>query len=244
MPLKTVPFRSRIEKLKAPATWVAPRSKTLHNPAGSASTRGHTMATRCYKLTTQENTTKNNTLWGEGVTHKTSGEGALCTGGWLHAYTDPLLAILLNPVHANIKNPKLWLAYGSGKYNNDKGLKIGFSQLKTVKELPLLEVTETQRTAFGILCALEVCKDSSFAQWANDWLSGKDRSQSAAYAPHAAHADYASDTAASAAYASYAAYAAASDTTAAYSASAASAAASAAYSVNLKKLARKAMKVN
>ena len=58
--------------------------------------------TKLYKLTDQNHQTRNNTKWGAGVTHTASGQGDLCTAGWLHAYTSPLLAVLLNPIHANI----------------------------------------------------------------------------------------------------------------------------------------------
>jgi hypothetical protein len=146
------------------------------------------MATRVYKLTTQGDTTHNSTLWGPGVSHTTDGSGELCSNGWLHAYTHPLLAVLLNPMHADIRKPKLWLAYGSGKRKDDRGLKVGFTTLKTVKELPLPEITTVQRVAFAIYCALEVYKEPSFAQWAAKWLSGEDRSKDAAAYADAAYA--------------------------------------------------------
>ena len=156
------------------------------------------MATKCYKLTTQNNFTMKKTLWGENVSHSVSGKGELCSAaGWLHAYSHPLLAVLLNPIHANIKNPKLWEAYGSGLKKSDHGLKLGFTKLTTKKEIALPVITDTQKIAFAILCALEVCKEPRFVTWANNWLSGKDRTADAA-----AYAAY------DAAYAAYAAYAA------------------------------------
>ena len=178
------------------------------------------MTTRVYKLTTQQNTTHNDTPWGTNVSHKTDGEGDLCGPGWLHAYTDPLLAVLLNPQHANIINPKLWLAYGSGQHKNDNGLKVGFTKLTTKQELPLPVITATQKIAFGILCALEVYKAPTFVSWALKWLSGEDRSIEVAYAAGAAYDAYA-----------------------AYAASAADAAGAAGKPLNLKALAKKAMKV-
>jgi len=148
------------------------------------------------------------TLWGEGISHTASGEGELCSAaGWLHAYSHPLLAVLLNPIHANIKNPKLWEAYGSGLKKSDHGLKLGFTKLTTKKEIALPVITDTQKIAFAILCALEVCKEPRFVTWANNWLSGKDRTADAAayaVANAAANATYAAINAARAAY--YAAY--------------------------------------
>ena len=46
-------------------------------------------------------------------------------------------------------------------------------ELKT--ELPLPSVTVEQRVKFAILCAQFVCKKKSFNRWAENWLSGKDR---------------------------------------------------------------------
>ena len=63
-----------------------------------------------YKLTDENDRTYNDTQWGEGVTHETSGEGKLCGEGWIHAYIDPLLAVFLNPIHACFTNPHMWEA--------------------------------------------------------------------------------------------------------------------------------------
>ena len=138
--------------------------------------------TTCYKLTRRDNTTYNKCLWGEDVTHETSGEGGLCSSGWLHAYQHPLIAVFMNPIHAKVKNPKLWECIGDGKYLDDRGLKCGFTRLTTVKEISLPEVSATQRVAFAILCAKEVCKDPEWSAWADNWLSGKDRTRESARA--------------------------------------------------------------
>jgi len=198
------------------------------------------VATKCYKLTTQDNFIMNDTLWREGISHTTSGEGELCSAGWLHAYSHPLLAVLLNPMHANISNPKLWEAYGSGMKKSDHGLKIGFTKLTTKKGIALSVVTDIQKVIFAILCALEVYKEPSFVTWADNWLSNKDRSASttetvpnmASVAYNAAYATYA------AVYAAY--YAADAATNAAYAAR--YAAVNAVYDIDLIKLAKKAMK--
>jgi hypothetical protein len=124
----------------------------------------------------------------------------------------------MNPVHADIENPILWEGKGEGEAKFEP-LKCGFRKFTTLKKIPLPEVTDVQKVAFGILCAKEVYKDkdSSWNQWADKWLSGEDRTKSSA--------DAAADAAASAAYAAYAAYYA----YYAYYASAAEYAANAAY---------------
>ena len=152
-----------------------------------------------YKLTDKNCCTYNGTSWGVNVTHEGTSEGELCGPGWIHAYTDPRLAVLFNPIHAAFSKPRLWEAKGKvGK--EDRGLKVGCKKLTTLKEIPLPEITNSQRVLFAILCALEVCLDGAFIKWANDWLSGVDRSAYAAAnaANAAAYAAYAAADAANA----------------------------------------------
>jgi hypothetical protein len=135
--------------------------------------------TALYKLTDEQDRTRGGTQWGEGVTHEASGEGELCGPGWIHAYTDPLLAVLLNSIHANFRSPHLWEATGVvGK--TDHGLKVGCTRLTTLRRVPLPEVTTEQRVRFGILCALAVCDEPGWRVWAERWLSGEDRTAEAA----------------------------------------------------------------
>ena len=153
---------------------------------------------KCYKLTTQENTTYGGCLWGEGVTHKTSGRGNLCSKGWFHAYPHPLIAILLNPIHANIQNPKLWECEGEGEHKENRGLKGGYTKLTTVREIPLPSITCEHKIRFAIFCAQEVYSNKSWQRWAEAWLDGSDRTADAAvYAAEAVDADiaYAADAA-------------------------------------------------
>lgn len=150
-----------------------------------------------YKLTTSDHKTRkgeyNETKWGPGVTHTAPGNGSLCSPAYIHAYTTPLLAVLLNSIHANLANPVLWRCVG--KVEASDGLKAGCTILKTVKEISLPEITTTQRVAFAILVALNCYKDKGFARWARAWLRGEDRS----YAAHAAHAAAAAHAAVAAA---------------------------------------------
>ena len=141
--------------------------------------------TTLYKLTDQAGYTRkgkaNGCLWGNGVSHSGTGEGDLCGPGYIHAYTDPLLALLLNPIHASIKNPRLWVCEGEIA-KSDRGLKVGCVELTAVSEIPVPAVTEEHRIRFGILCALEVYDDKEFASWARSWLDDKDRTAIAAHA--------------------------------------------------------------
>ena len=77
------------------------------------------------KLTDSKDKTRNNTQWGENITHTTNGKGDLCTNGWIHYYDSPLLAVLLNPIHGNFSNPHLWKIKVGKKVKKDHGLKFG-----------------------------------------------------------------------------------------------------------------------
>jgi hypothetical protein len=159
---------------------------------------------KLYKLTDVDGYTRNNTRWGKNVTHTTDGSGELCGPGWLHAYTDPLLAVLLNPIHCNYSSFRLWEAEGEiGK--NDMGLKVGTRSLTTIREIPIPKITIKQKIRFAIFCAMAVYNDTTWTDWAKQWLSGKGRSaDAAAGAAEAAEAEAAA-RAAKAARAGYAA---------------------------------------
>ena len=133
-----------------------------------------------YKLTDKQMQTYNGFQWELNVTRFTDGKGHLCSPGWLHSYSDPLLAVLLNPIHANIENPRLFLGKASGAFLNDKGLKQGYTNLTLIKELPIPTISINQKVAFAILCALEVYKFLNFNAWAHKWLASIDRSYNSA----------------------------------------------------------------
>ena len=142
---------------------------------------------KLFKLTDSCGKTRNDTQWGPGVSHSGTGQGELCGPGWIHAYEHPLVAVLLNPIHANIQNPRLWEAEGEIAMR-DGQLKCGCRKLTTVREIPIPAVTTEMRVRFGILCAKEVCACSAWNAWADRWLSGEDRTQAAAERARAAGA--------------------------------------------------------
>jgi hypothetical protein len=166
-----------------------------------------------YKLTDRDGYTRrgssNEMKWEPGQTVEAQGTGGLCTDGVIHAYRDPLLAVLLNPVHADYKDPLLWEAAGANVID-EKADKLGVKSLRVIKHIPLPEITREARIRFAIACALEVYSEATFVQWACVWLSGKDRSAEAAE-PAAARAARAAAAAAeeAAAWAARAAEAAA-----------------------------------
>jgi len=133
-----------------------------------------------YKLTDQNGETYGQTQWGDGVTHEAPGTGGLCGPGWIHVYRDPLLAAMLNPIHAGFTNPRLWECRCDGHFLGDGQIKEGWSRVTTRREIALPAVTITQRVSFGILCAKAVCRDWAWRRWADRWLSGQDRTARAA----------------------------------------------------------------
>ena len=134
---------------------------------------------KLYKLTDRYGQTWGGTQWGPGVSHSGTGALWLCGPGWIHAYEHPLVAVLLNPIHANFKNPRLWEAEGEVGLR-DGPLKCGCKTLTTVREIPLPAITTEIRVRFAIMCAKEVCACLSWEAWADRWLSGEDRTQAAA----------------------------------------------------------------
>ena len=196
---------------------------------------------KAYKLTDENSRTKNNTQWGENVTHSATGQGTkLCSDGWIHFYKSPLLAVFMNPIHGDFSNPILWECECSGEMVHEP-TKSGCKTLTTIRKVELPSVTTTQRVAFGILAVKKAYKNPKWNQWADNWLSGKDRTDAAA---DAAAADAAADYAAyyyvaytiAAAY--YAAYAAHDISYTAYAA----AYTAADTSINLQEIAEEAMK--
>lgn len=135
------------------------------------------MTEKLYKLTALDGTTKGPTQWGEGVTHTAPGGGALCTAAWLHAYRDPLLAVMMAPEYG-YADGQLWEA--EGEVGIDDGTKVGCTSLTTLRKMPLPVLTTEQRVEVAIRCAMEVYKEPGWTTWAEGWLSGRDRTRSAA----------------------------------------------------------------
>lgn len=139
-----------------------------------------------YKLLTQDFTTHGGTRWkndsGAFITVKAIGQGkSLCSQDVIHFYDHPVLAVLFNPIHANLKNPVLVSIEVDEEVAHD-GLKGGCKQASIVEVLKLPEVTLEQRVEFAIRCAQKSYKNEKWRNWAAAWLSGKDRSSKSAHA--------------------------------------------------------------
>jgi hypothetical protein len=173
---------------------------------------------KLYKLTDKYRQTQGLTQWGENITHVAQHEGnEPCSNQVIHSYLSPELAVFLNPIHSKFSNPVMFEA--SGDVTGCDGLKTWGKSLATVREIGAPKISVEQKIEIAIRIALVRYSDEKFVEWANNWISGKDRSQSAAYAARAAR---------DAAYAAYAAYAARAARAARAAADAADAAADAA----------------
>ena len=133
-----------------------------------------------YKLTTQALTTHNGFQWKIGVPCVIEKKGnAMCSDEVIHFYNDPRLAIIANAIHADIPNPRLFACRVTGIVAHD-GLKGGCKKMTLVRELPLPAITIKEKVEFAIRCAMLVYQEKTWVAWAENWLSGKDRSKQSA----------------------------------------------------------------
>jgi hypothetical protein len=112
---------------------------------------------KLYKLTDPNLYTYGSAKWRIGKWKETDGIiPHLCTGSWLHAYTDPYVGVLMNPIHGNFAKPRLFEAEGEGYYLNDNGLKCGVTRLRIMKEIPLPKIKPDELIKIAEYCILEV----------------------------------------------------------------------------------------
>jgi|OM-RGC.v1.015999583 hypothetical protein len=153
-----------------------------------------------YKLTDKDGNTRNGMHWDVGVTNQATGEGKeLCSDGFLHVYDTPEQAALMRSAHA-YNYTRLWEVESWDEGITD-GTKRGVKKCTVIREMELQELTVEQRVEIGIRVSMLVYKEKGYIKWAKNWLSGKDRSASAAsaaaYATSATHAEAYATSAAS-----------------------------------------------
>lgn len=129
-----------------------------------------------YKLLNQDLTSYNHTEWEIGVPVTVTVEGnKMCSNQVLHCYNHPLLAVILNPIHGNISNPKLFEISVDKIVNND-GLKFASKSQTLLKKISLPFLSTEQKVEFAIKVVKTVYSDEKWNEWADQWLSGSDRS--------------------------------------------------------------------
>ena len=179
-----------------------------------------------YKLTNEQMETRNGTKWEIGKEksiEKNKQSSELCSDGVLHAYNSVELALLLNPIHANILNVRLFEA--DAHIVVSEWDKCGAHKMILTKELDVPGWYKNKKVSllFAIKCAKEVLHIFE-QQWPDD---NRPRLATEAAERYIKNPTQENRMAASAA--ADAAYAAAASTAAAYAAIPAYAAAAAAY---------------
>jgi hypothetical protein len=137
----------------------------------------------CFKLTDKDLRTRYGFQYAQGqrVEVKTY-TGVLCSPGVLHAYETAEDAVFFDPIHGGFFNSpgaRLWRAEYDGPEVSD-GTKIGVGNLTLLEEVTIPSMTTEQRVERGIRAALDVYQEPGFVAWAERWLSGEDRSETAA----------------------------------------------------------------
>ena len=147
------------------------------------------------KLTDQDGYTRrgrrHETLWmPAGTWIEAVGNSAdMCGPGWIHYYQDPLLAVLFNPIHANIEDPIGWEFESDGASLRDAS-KSACKRGRVLREIELPTVTVEQAVRWGILCSLQAGPQPGFyVRWAERYLSG-DRSRRCPFEEDAAEFGY------------------------------------------------------
>ena len=138
-----------------------------------------------YKLTDQNLQTHKGHQWTQGVEQVITKPGnTLCSDEVFHFYDSPEEAALYNPIHADIDNPILWEVECDQVVHD--GTKGGAKRMTLVKQASLPAISIDQRVQIAIRCVKLVYKEQKWNTWADNWLSGKDRSEkSAAWAAEA-----------------------------------------------------------
>ena len=186
-----------------------------------------------YKLTDSKRETYGNFKWELGKKHEkpiiTSPQ--LCSKEVFHAYRNLNLALILNPIHADIRSPLLFKAEGE-IITEDWG-KVGCKSLTLTEQLELPEWYVDKKLQLKVLCQFAILCAEAVLEYFEFKFPNDDRPRKAIEAAKAyiKNPNVAADAADAAAKAAYVAYAAASAASAAANAAdvAASAASVAAY---------------
>ncbi len=139
-----------------------------------------------YKITDAQGQTKNQTQWGENITHEITKPGnTLCSHEVFHGYRTPGMAVFMNPVGGNYDEKTMLLWEAEGVKVADDGTKLGFKKQTTIRQIEKPSIATEQRVEIAIRCVLKVYKDRTWRKWARSWLNGTDRTAAAAYAADA-----------------------------------------------------------
>jgi len=136
-----------------------------------------------YKLTDQQLRTYQDFQWEVGKWVKAPGppNQPLCTNSWIHCYDSPEIAVYMNPLHADIDEPKCWRVEVRGPSLDDHGLKCGYREVRLLHEVPVPHINTEQRVEIAIRLVWPLSETRpKWQKWAADWLTGRDRTTVAA----------------------------------------------------------------
>jgi hypothetical protein len=137
-----------------------------------------------YKLVDQDGYTRKGsqgeTLWlPVGSKVRPTGEGDQpCGPGVLHAYISPEVAVLMNPIHGDIPNPRMFKVISDVKWKTDGVKRWTQGECTVLAKVEVPKISLEEKVAF----ALCVAPHESTREFAVKWLSGKDRSYESARA--------------------------------------------------------------
>jgi hypothetical protein len=133
-----------------------------------------------YKLTDAHMRTcaKRELIWKVGESQSALGKGTtIGTDAMIRVYEHPLIAVLMNPIHEDFDPATMRLFVAEGEIIiRQSQLQCGVRTLKLIEEIPVPILTLEQLVKFALLSHKEVCDDPDWNTWADDWLSGRDRS--------------------------------------------------------------------
>lgn len=102
--------------------------------------------------------------------------------GYSPAYSSPLLAAIMRPVHEYDAPQAPEARRVAGRVASSDGLRYRLSPTMDNGPAMLPTPSPEARVTFAILCARSVCQRPGFLEWADGWLSGRDRTKATAFA--------------------------------------------------------------
>jgi len=112
------------------------------------------------------------TEWQFGVAAKELSSWPICSRTWYYGYIHPLLAAFFRLAHVPSYDT---LLEGEGKIGYIDAAKVGMTVFTPEREVPLPVITIEQFVEIGIRVSLLLPQSNAYREWAEDWLSGKDR---------------------------------------------------------------------
>ena len=148
------------------------------------------MVETVYKLTDANCYTRrgkpNETLWEIGRPAPKLSGSTLCSAGLYHAYQCPYIACFMDPIHGEYgPSARMWTCETPHIIAYDGPLKCGVHELTIITEIPKPKLTTDARIRTAIMLATAVRNNyDTWAVWANNWLSGNDRTKKSANAAY------------------------------------------------------------